>query len=134
MTNKEYKAARYEAENAPEIFTFESWNGVSIYPNRYMDSNDIKEMRQEYKVIKADKKAFILDGFGNRALIIPVDGGYILQSYYTKVAIIRNGKFYKTWNGYSVTTLKHINAFRVWAGFKALSKREWIELANEWEV
>lgn len=134
MTNKEYKAARTIAESVDELYTFESWNGYSFYTNKYMDSNDLKEMRQEYKAIKADKKAFALEDFGGRALIIPVDGGYILQSYYTKVAIIRNGKFYKTWNGYSVTTLKHINAFRVWAGFKALSKREWIELPNEWEV
>ena len=134
MTNKEYKAARAIAENADELFTFETWNGYSMYTNKYMDSNDLKEMRQEYKEIKAEKKAFVLDNFGGRALIIPVENGYILQSYYTKVAIYRNGEFFKTWNGYSVTTLKHINAFRKWINLPALSKREWIELPNEWEV
>jgi hypothetical protein len=134
MTNKEYKAARYEAENAPEIFTFESWNGICIYPNRYMSNEDIKDLRQEYKAIKADNKGFALDGFGGRAIIKPDNNGnLILQSYYTNVCRynLKSDKFFKTWNGFSVTTLKHINIFRQFLGLKAISKREWIELATE---
>lgn len=131
MTNKEYKAARYEAENAPEIFTFESWNGISIYPNRYMSNQDIKDLRQEYKGIKAENKGYSLDGFGGRAIIkIDHDGSLILQSYYTDVCRydIKTDKFEKTWNGFSVTTLKHINIFRRFLALNELSKREWIEL------
>ena len=128
MTNKEYKAAREEHENANEVYTFEHWNGICIYPNKYMTGEDLKEMRAEYKEIKADKKAFALDGFGGRALIIPVENGYILQSYYTKVAIFRNGEFFKIWGGFSVTTLKHINAFREFLGLDTINKRTWIEM------
>lgn len=134
MTNKEYKTARDAHENAYELDTFVSYVGYFGYPNRYMKQEDIKEMREEYKEIKADKNAFALDGFGGRALIIPIEGGYILQSYYTKVAVIRDGVFYKTWDGYSNTTLKHINTFRKWAGFPGISKRDWIEMRNEWKV
>ena len=61
MTNKQYKAARVEAENAPEVYTFESWNGVCIYPNRYMKQEDIKELRQEYKEVKRNNKAYSLE-------------------------------------------------------------------------
>lgn len=134
MTNKEYKAARYEAENAPEIFTFESWNGISIYPNRYMSNEDIKDLRQEYKAIKAGNNGFALDGFGGRAIIkLDNNRNPVLQSYYTDVCRfdLKERKFIKTWNGFSVTTLKHVNIFRQFLGLKAISKREWIELATE---
>ena len=127
MTNKEYKQARQDAESAPEIYTFEHWNGFSFYPNRYMTSEDLKDLRKENKAVKANRNAFSLDEFGNRALIIPVENGFILRSYYTDVAVIRNGEFFKLWNGFSVTTLKHINAFCRHFGFPTFSKREWIE-------
>lgn len=130
MTNKEYKAARYEAENAPEIFTFESWNGICIYPNRYMSNQDIKDLRQEYKAIKTGENAYSLEGFGGRALIIPDGNKLILRSYYTNVCEfdLKTEKFTKTWNGFSVTTLKHVNIFRRFLALNTLSKREWIEL------
>lgn len=130
MTNKEYKALREQAEQAPEIYTFESWNGISIYPNRYMSSQDIKDLRQEYKAIKAGEKAYSLEGFGGRALIIPDGNKLILKSYYTNVCEfdLKTEKFTKTWNGFSVTTLKHINIFRQFLALNTLSKREWIEL------
>ena len=131
MTNKEYKALRETAENAPEIFTFESWNGFSIYPNKYMSNQDIKDLRQEYKGIKAENKGYALDGFGGRAIIkIDHDGSLILQSYYTDVCRYnpKTDIFEKTWNGFSVTTLKHINIFRQFLALNTLSKREWIEL------
>ena len=129
MTNKEYKRARENAENANELDTFVSYEGYFGYPNRYMKPEDIKELRKEYKELKKDKNAFALDGFGGRALVIPMESGdVVLQSYYTAVAVIRNGRFIKLWDGYSNTTLKHINEFRRHYNMSALSKREWIEL------
>lgn len=129
LSNKAYRAARIDAENAPEVFTFESWNGISIYPNRYMSSDDIKEMRKEYKAIKSGG-AYALDGFGNRALIIPAGDELILKSYYTDVCKynLKTDEFTKLWDGFSVTTLKHINTFRAFLGLNTFSKREWIEL------
>ena len=129
MTNKEYKQAREIAESADELYTFEHYNGYSFYSTRYMQTEDLKEMRQEYKELKKNRGAFTLEGFGNRALVIPTNDGYILQSYYTEVAKIKNtGEFIKLWDGFSVTTLKHINAFREFAGMDTISKREWIEM------
>lgn len=126
LTNKQYKKARENAEKAPEIFTFEHCVG-GYHFSRYMESGDITELRQELKAIKENENGFTLEGFGNRAVVYPFEGGYILQSYYTEVACITDGKFYKLWDGFSVTTLKHINAFRKWANMNTLSKREWIE-------
>lgn len=130
MTNKEYKRARENAESASEIYTFEFYvdNGWGGYYNRYMKPEDIKEMRQDYKEEKRENKAFSLDSFNGRALIIPTESGYILKSYYTEVCKVVNGEFIKVWDGFSVTTLKHVNIFREFLGLDALNKREWIEL------
>ena len=126
MTNKQYKIAREEAESADELYTFEKYNGWRT--TRHLDSDDLKEIRADYKNTKKELNAFSLEGFGGRALIIPTDSGYILKSYYTEVAEIRDGEFLKLWGGFSVTTLKHINIFRSFANMSTLSKREWIEL------
>ena len=126
MTNKEYKALREQAETANELYTFEHYNGY--YCSTYMDGDDIKELRQEIKKDKKENAGIVLDDFNNRAVIIPTNNGFILKSYYTEVAEIRDGKFIKLWGGYSNTTLKHINAFCRHFGFNTFSKREWIEL------
>ena len=50
--------------------------------------------------------------FYNKATVIEKDNGDIeLKSYDTIVARISNGKFERLWNGYSQTTMNHINAF-----------------------
>ena len=126
MTNKEYRNARIEAENAGELYTFEKYNGW--YATRMMDTDDKRELRAEYKNDAKENKAFKLDGFNDRAIVIPTETGAKLKSYYTIVCEIRNGEFIRLWDGYSKTTAKHIDAFRMYYGFKALSKREWIEL------
>lgn len=134
MTNKEYKALREQAEQAPEIYTFESYvnNGWYGFYNRYMKPDDLKEMRQEYREMKHNNRDIItLEDFGGRALIIPTETGAILQSYYTKVAEIRDGKFIKLWDGYSKTTHKHIDAFRRYYGLSYVTKRELIEMTTE---
>lgn len=130
MTNKQYKEAREAAENASELYTFETFhpNYFGGYYSKYMQPDDIKELRQEYRQDKKENKAFSLDEFGSRAVIIPTESGAILKSYYTEVAEIRNGEFIKLWNGYSNTTLKHINAFRNYYGMRTISKREFIEM------
>ena len=134
MTNKEYKAARYEAESAPEIYTFEKWPANRFYPTRYMDNNDIRELKAEYRDITKTNKGYALEGFGNRAIVKITDtGDLILQSYYTDVCRynLKTGEFIKLWEGFSVTTLKHVNIFRRFLALNTISKREWIELKTE---
>lgn len=126
MTNKEYKQAREIAETVDEVYTFEKYNGR--FTSRYMDSDDARELRNEYKEDKKNKGAFALQDFKGRAIVIPTETGYLLKSYYTIVAEINNGEFIKRWEGYSNTTLNHINAFRRYFNLPYLSKREWIEM------
>lgn len=50
--------------------------------------------------------------FYGKAEVIEKDNGEIeLKSYTTVVARIKDGKFERLWNGYSQTTMNHINAF-----------------------
>lgn len=50
--------------------------------------------------------------FYGKAEVIERDNGDIeLKSYNTIVARIRNGNFERLWSGYSMTTMRHINAF-----------------------
>ena len=50
--------------------------------------------------------------FYGKAQVIENNGVKYLKSYNTIVCKIgRNGKFYRFWDGYSQTTMRHINSF-----------------------
>lgn len=49
--------------------------------------------------------------FYNKAVVTVTDAGVFLRSYDTVVAAVINGVPVRLWDGYSVTTLKHVNAF-----------------------
>lgn len=68
--------------------------------------------------------------FGGKAKIVKSVGIDILCSYSKPVAMcIRdsNGhsKFIRLLDGYSSTTMRHINAFRETYGLEAISKKQW---------
>jgi len=49
-----------------------------------------------------------------------------LRSYSTIVcSVLKNGEFVRKWDGYSATTMKHINAFRKRYGLEPIHKEEW---------
>ena len=67
--------------------------------------------------------------FYGKATVIEHDNGtYILKSYDTFVACIHNGTFYRLWDGYSATTMKHINAFIDHYGIAGGGKAWWDSL------
>ena len=53
------------------------------------------------------------------------DGRMVLTSYETEVAEIVAGKFYRLWNGYSATTMRHVNSFLAYAGINEGGKKFW---------
>ena len=110
MTNKEYKAKK---ENI-ETFCFLD----------YLKNEDIKQIRKNRKYDKGAP----LPGANNRAYIRNDGEKITLVSYYTDVCYISAKNFVKLWDGYSVTTQKHINAFRQLFGLPSLNKREWLEM------
>jgi len=77
-------------------------------------------LRSEYSRQKSFYGKAIVTEYSNRLSI--------LTSYTTEVAMIKNGIFYRLWNGYSVTTQNHINEYRQQNGMEKLSKAEWLSI------
>ena len=66
--------------------------------------------------------------FYGKAVVIVDGNDVLLKSYNTIVAKIRNGEFIRTWGGWSATTARHVNSFRIKYGFAPISKGEWSKL------
>ncbi len=67
--------------------------------------------------------------FYGKAIVTEVSGDQTLTSYTTDVCkITKDGNFHKLWKGYSVTTMIHVNTFRVTNGLSAISKQEWQQM------
>lgn len=67
--------------------------------------------------------------FYGKAKVIERDNGDIeLQSYDTIVCRIRDGKFERLWDDYSVTTMTHVNSFIDTYGIDGGGKAWWTAL------
>lgn len=124
LTSKEYKKLRKEHDFSNERLRF--------YYNPFLEScapDSLKELQNDIRQIQKDGEGKKLKGSYDRAAIIyHTNNSVLLRSYYTDIAVIYKGKFYKIWKGFTVTTLKHINLFRQEYSFSTLTKRDWIEL------
>ena len=75
----------------------------------------------------------VMDGirksFYGKAIVTELDNGDIeLTSYTTIVCRIHNGEFQKLWDGYSATTMRHINSFLCFYGIEGGGKAWWDKL------
>lgn len=68
--------------------------------------------------------------FYRKAVVIEKDNDEtVLQSYDTEVCKIdSNGEFIRLWSGYSLTTMRHINAFLELFGIPGGGKKWWDSL------
>jgi hypothetical protein len=67
--------------------------------------------------------------FYGKASVIERDNGDIeLRSYETIVARIRNGNIERLWDGYSATTMNHVNSFLNLFGISGGGKAWWLSL------
>lgn len=69
--------------------------------------------------------------FYGKARVINPGYGYIsLVSYDTIVCSLDldSRRFVRLWDGYSATTMRHVNAFRHAYGLPTLSKSEWLAI------
>ena len=69
--------------------------------------------------------------FYHKAVYIETDAGAFLRSYNTVVAAVIGGAPVRLWDGYSQTTLRHINAFFYKYGVETVSKKEWLQMPVE---
>ena len=64
--------------------------------------------------------------FYGKAKVIETDSETLLQSYNIIVCgIDKSGEFVRMWDGYSVTTMRHINAFIKMFGIPGGGKKWW---------
>ena len=66
--------------------------------------------------------------YGKAEVIEKDNGDILLRSYNTIVARIRNGNFERLWDGYSATTMNHINSFIHTYGIVGGGKAWWNSL------
>lgn len=69
--------------------------------------------------------------YGKAKVIYNDDGSVGLKSYDTIVCMIKDGDFVKLWDGYSATTMKHINDFRMMFNLPTLNKKGWDKLSEK---
>lgn len=88
------------------------------YTLHLMDGKEIKTHLKEGEEY--------INGTYKRAKIAEKNGVKDLYSYETRVArITKSGEFIRIWDGYSQTTMKHVNEFRRMNGMNSLSAKEW---------
>ena len=63
--------------------------------------------------------------FYGKAKVIMEENRILLKSYNTIVGYISEGKFHRTWDGYSQTTVRHINSFCKMYGLDTVNKAKW---------
>jgi len=68
--------------------------------------------------------------FYGKAHVMRLGSKYWLKSYDTVVCTYdeETCEFERTWSGYSVTTMRHVNAFCNLFGLPRMSKAEWLRL------
>lgn len=81
-------------------------------------------MRKEKLQPHNNQKSF----YGKAYIIRRTDGIIELMSYDTIVGFIDRNQFHRTWNGYSVTTLNHVNSFLQEFGLSGGNKAWWNSL------
>ena len=75
-------------------------------------------------------KAMRQKSYYGKATVYESDTIVALKSYDTFVCYIdkTTGTFYRTWDGYSATTAKHVDDFRRLNNLKPLDKKEWLNI------
>lgn len=123
------------AQLAKEIAECECYRSYPMWGVDYTDTirNIIKNNR---KLVRERTDYMEVEGCDYRC-VIRIDTGwngtvYTLVSYDTAVCYIvatfDGWHFVRQWNGWSTTTMKHVNAFREQFGFPRMNKYDWLML------
>lgn len=69
--------------------------------------------------------------YGKATVLESLSGKKILRSYSTDVCYFDSDGFHRTWGGYSVTTMRHINEFAYQMFGETFSKKDWESMKVE---
>lgn len=129
---KEYQR---RAQLAKEIAEGECYRSYPMWGVNYTDT--IRNIQKRNRLlVKKYPDYMAVDGCDYRCIIrIATDCNgtiYTLESYDTDVCYIAcrfdGWYFVRTWDGWTPTTMKHVNAFREQFGFPRMDKYDWLML------
>lgn len=129
-----YKMRCEEHMRAFDITPSPRYVGWFGYESAYLDSEAQKDLRKDIRErVNGDECHTVVPNTNNKATYyLNEDAEFVLRSYYTDVCSLDSeGNIKKLWEGYSVTTMNHINAFLKEFGEKPLSKHDWIMMETE---
>lgn len=129
---KEYQR---RAQLAKEIAESECYRSYPIWGVDYTETIR-RIMKNNRKLAKERTDYMTVDGCDSRCIIrIATDCKgtiYTLESYDTDVCTITctfdGWYFTREWDGWTPTTMKHVNAFREQFGFPRMDKYDWLML------
>lgn len=132
---KNARKYRERAELAKDIVQSEAYRNDWRFGVDYTET--IREIqRRNRKLVRENNDYIAVEGCDYRCVIryYGDESGtwYNLESYDTDVCSIHYNAdgcfFWKEWEGWTPTTMKHINAFRAQFGFKPMNKYDWLML------
>ena len=135
---KRAREYRERAERARDIVQYEAYRSDWRWGVDYTDT--IREIqRRNRKLVRDNNNYMAVDGCDYRCVIryYGDESGtwYTLESYDTDVCSIHctwDGWFFtRKWDGWTPTTMKHVNAFREQFGFAPMNKYEWLMLDDD---
>lgn len=110
--NKAEAVAKYRADN--------DLKGIHL---NIIDYTHDESTWEELKPVYSSQKSYYRKAYTSR------QGDTVkLKSYDTVVCEVLDGDFVRLWDGYSRTTMEHVNEFRQQLGLPKLSKSEWEKL------
>lgn len=98
----------------------------------YLNNSEVSELKKDVTRRAKKEGTEVLEGTNKKATITwSEDGTIILTSYYTDVLdVLPDGTIVKRWDGYSATTMRHINALMAKLNLPLISKREWVMMES----
>ena len=124
---QEYKNRLEEHYTAFEVLPCQRYVGIFGYESAYLDSEAQKELRKDVKERVKRGHIKLENTNGKATYYANADGELVLTSYYTDVLSVGYGRTVtKLWEGYSVTTMNHINTFLIGCGLHEISKHDWV--------
>lgn len=129
---KEYKR---RAQLAKEIAEGECYRSYPMWGVNYTET--IREIqKRNRKLARTNGNYLAVPSCDNRCIVrvCVLDDGtdYVLESYDTDVCTVHctfdGWYFTREWDGWTATTMKHVNAFREQFGFSHMNKYEWLML------
>ena len=110
------------------LYKIPYWH-IIIVPNKYHLLEGLENRKKVQKMKISELKATFQKSYYQKAFVLQDnDGNVYLQSYRTIVCGFVGGKLERYWDGYSRTTMNHLNDFMKFINMPQMNKKSWNDL------